>query len=223
MHATFMPKPLAGVQGSGMHTHFSLFEGDTNAFHDPGDEHGLSKVARGFIAGAAPPRPRDHRGHQPVGQLLQAARRRLRGAGLRVVGPQQPLGRRQRARRSRRARPTRPASSSGRPTRPATRTSPSPSCSPPGSRASRRATTSRAETVANLYELHRRGAPGRGHLGRCPARCPRRSTRWSAPSSSPRRSASTSSSGSSATSGPSGTTTRPRSRQFELDRYLPRL
>ena len=46
-----MPKPLAGVQGSGMHTHFSLFEGDTNAFHDPGDEYGLSKVARGFIAG----------------------------------------------------------------------------------------------------------------------------------------------------------------------------
>jgi glutamine synthetase len=51
VYATFMPKPLAGVQGSGMHTHFSLFEGDTNAFHDPGDEHGLSKIAKGFIAG----------------------------------------------------------------------------------------------------------------------------------------------------------------------------
>src|SRR5206468_297484 len=51
VHATFMPKPLSGVQGSGMHTHFSLFEGDTNAFHDPGDEFGLSKVAKGFIAG----------------------------------------------------------------------------------------------------------------------------------------------------------------------------
>jgi glutamine synthetase len=51
IHATFMPKPLAGVQGSGMHTHLSLFEGDTPAFHDPGDEYGLSKVARGFIAG----------------------------------------------------------------------------------------------------------------------------------------------------------------------------
>jgi glutamine synthetase len=46
-----MPKPLSGVQGSGMHTHFSLFEGDTNAFYDPGDERNLSKVARGFIAG----------------------------------------------------------------------------------------------------------------------------------------------------------------------------
>jgi glutamine synthetase len=51
VYATFMPKPAAGVQGSGMHTHFSLFEGEVNAFHDPGDEHGLSKVAKGFIAG----------------------------------------------------------------------------------------------------------------------------------------------------------------------------
>ncbi|MBA2280648.1 MAG: glutamine synthetase family protein [Actinomycetota bacterium] len=51
VHATFMPKPLREVQGSGMHTHFSLFEGDTNAFHDPGNEYGLSKVGRGFIAG----------------------------------------------------------------------------------------------------------------------------------------------------------------------------
>jgi glutamine synthetase len=51
LYATFMPKPLAGVQGSGMHTHMSLFEGDTNAFHDPGDPDGLSKVAKGFIAG----------------------------------------------------------------------------------------------------------------------------------------------------------------------------
>ncbi|MGH2719155.1 MAG: glutamine synthetase family protein [Actinomycetota bacterium] len=50
-HATFMPKPLGSVQGSGMHTHFSLFEGDTNAFHDAGAEHNLSAVARGFIAG----------------------------------------------------------------------------------------------------------------------------------------------------------------------------
>ena len=51
VYATFMPKPMAGVQGSGMHTHFSLFEGDVNAFHDPGDEHHLSKVGKAFIAG----------------------------------------------------------------------------------------------------------------------------------------------------------------------------
>ena len=49
--ASFMPKPLAGVQGSGMHTHLSLFEGDENAFHETGDPYGLSKVARSFIAG----------------------------------------------------------------------------------------------------------------------------------------------------------------------------
>lgn len=51
LHATFMPKPIPGIQGSGMHTHFSLFEGDVNAFADPSDEHGLSKTAKGFIAG----------------------------------------------------------------------------------------------------------------------------------------------------------------------------
>src|SRR2546430_1563990 len=50
-HATFMPKPFAAVQGSGMHTHFSLFEGDRNALLDPGDPPNLSAVARGFIAG----------------------------------------------------------------------------------------------------------------------------------------------------------------------------
>jgi glutamine synthetase len=49
--ATFMPKPLPGVQGSGMHTHMSLFDGDTNAFYDDSDEYNLSQVARRFIAG----------------------------------------------------------------------------------------------------------------------------------------------------------------------------
>ncbi|MGE0877089.1 MAG: glutamine synthetase family protein [Acidimicrobiia bacterium] len=51
LFASFMPKPLEGVQGSGMHTHMSLFEGDSNAFHDGGDTYNLSKVAKGFIAG----------------------------------------------------------------------------------------------------------------------------------------------------------------------------
>ena len=49
--ASFMPKPLAGVQGSGMHTHMSLFRGDTNAFVDLDRPDGLSAVAEGFIAG----------------------------------------------------------------------------------------------------------------------------------------------------------------------------
>ncbi len=51
VYATFMPKPIEGAFGSGMHTQVSLFEGDVNAFHDPGDEFGLSKVGRHFIAG----------------------------------------------------------------------------------------------------------------------------------------------------------------------------
>jgi glutamine synthetase len=51
IHASFMPKPLAGVQGSGMHTHLSLFEGDSNAFYDAEDPDGLSPVAKRFMAG----------------------------------------------------------------------------------------------------------------------------------------------------------------------------
>lgn len=51
VHATFMPKPFAELDGSAMHTHFSLFEGEMNAFHDPDDEISLSKVGRQFIAG----------------------------------------------------------------------------------------------------------------------------------------------------------------------------
>jgi glutamine synthetase len=51
VYATFMPKPLAGENGSGMHTHLSLFKGESNAFFDPNDANHLSAVAQGFIAG----------------------------------------------------------------------------------------------------------------------------------------------------------------------------
>ena len=51
IHATFMPKPFSEFAGSGMHTHLSLFEGDTNAFYDASDEYNLSKTAKHFIAG----------------------------------------------------------------------------------------------------------------------------------------------------------------------------
>jgi glutamine synthetase len=51
MHATFMPKPIQGQWGSGMHTHVSLFEGDRNAFYDPRDSVHLSKVGKSFVAG----------------------------------------------------------------------------------------------------------------------------------------------------------------------------
>jgi glutamine synthetase len=51
VHATFMPKPLEGLQGSGMHLHLSLFRGDGNAFFDGDDEYRLSPVAKSFMAG----------------------------------------------------------------------------------------------------------------------------------------------------------------------------
>src|SRR5579875_1230689 len=50
-HATFMPKPLFGKNGSGMHTHQSLFRGADNAFFDPDDQYFLSDVGKAFIAG----------------------------------------------------------------------------------------------------------------------------------------------------------------------------
>ena len=51
VYATFMPKPFSQYPGSGMHTHLSLFEGDTNAFYEPGAQYQLSKIGRQFIAG----------------------------------------------------------------------------------------------------------------------------------------------------------------------------
>jgi glutamine synthetase len=51
VYATFMPKPVFGINGSGMHVHQSLFKGDTNAFFDPHGKYYLSKVGLSFVAG----------------------------------------------------------------------------------------------------------------------------------------------------------------------------
>ncbi|WP_411965140.1 type I glutamate--ammonia ligase [Haloferax sp. YSMS24] len=51
LHATFMPKPIARINGSGMHTHISLFQDGENAFHDGDDEFDLSETAKQFTAG----------------------------------------------------------------------------------------------------------------------------------------------------------------------------
>jgi glutamine synthetase len=51
LHATFMPKPVFGINGSGMHVNMSFFKGSENAFFDPSDELQLSEKAYQFIAG----------------------------------------------------------------------------------------------------------------------------------------------------------------------------
>ena len=51
VYATFMPKPLFGQNGSGMHVHQSLFRGEENAFFDPDDRYHLSKIGQSYIAG----------------------------------------------------------------------------------------------------------------------------------------------------------------------------
>jgi glutamine synthetase len=51
VHASFMPKPFPEYPGSAMHTHFSLFEGETNAFHDPSEPNQMSATGQAFLAG----------------------------------------------------------------------------------------------------------------------------------------------------------------------------
>jgi len=51
IYATFMPKPVFGINGSGMHVHQSLFKGERNAFFDKGNQYHLSRIALCYIAG----------------------------------------------------------------------------------------------------------------------------------------------------------------------------
>ena len=80
MHATFMPKPLFNENGSGMHVHQSLSADGRNAFYDADDQYFLSDDGEGVHRRPAPPRARDRAAVRPVGELLQAAGARLRGA-----------------------------------------------------------------------------------------------------------------------------------------------
>ena len=132
VYASFMPKPFTEHPGSGMHTHVSLFEGDRNAFYEAGRRIPAVQDGPRVHRGAAPARARDHRGLQPVGELLQAAV----GGGERTAAP---AGRRRRTsaggtttvppwsgcRCTSRRRATPPGSSSARWTPRATRTWPS--------------------------------------------------------------------------------------------------
>ena len=97
VYASFMPKPFTEHPGSGMHTHLSLFEGDRNAFYEPGAEYQLSKVGRAFIAGLL------HHAAEitaVTNQWVNSYKRlwggdedagRRRGPGVRLLGAQQPL------------------------------------------------------------------------------------------------------------------------------------
>ena len=168
VHASFMPKPLAGVQGSGMHTHLSLFEGDTNAFYDDSDDpYGLSEVAKRFIAGLL----RHAREITAVtNQWVNSYKRLIVGYEApdpRVVGPQQPLGAGPGAGRSSAASTSRPGSSTGPRTRRATPTWPSPSSWPPGSTGIEEGYELPREAAANLFDHDARGAGRRGHPSRC--------------------------------------------------------
>jgi glutamine synthetase len=70
LHATFMPKPVFGIAGSGMHVNMSLFQGTQNVFVDESDPMGLSKVAYSFIAGLLEHAEWHHRRHESACELL---------------------------------------------------------------------------------------------------------------------------------------------------------
>ena len=83
--ASFMPKPLVGVQGSGMHTHLSLWRDDKNAFIGE-HTYGLSDLAAKFIAGSCATRPRSRRsptsGSTPTSVSSPASKPRSASSGL---------------------------------------------------------------------------------------------------------------------------------------------
>ena len=86
LYATFMPKPIANVNGSGMHVHQSLFKGATNAFFDADSTSHLSPLALSFVAGLMHHAPAITAITNQWVNLLQEAHCRLRGSCVHIVG-----------------------------------------------------------------------------------------------------------------------------------------
>ncbi len=89
--ATFMPKPLFQDNGSGMHTHQSLWKNGKNLFYERGGYADISKMCLYYIGGHPEACARAARLHRPQHEQLQAARARLRGADQPRVQSAQPL------------------------------------------------------------------------------------------------------------------------------------
>ena len=181
VYATFMPKPIAGAFGSGMHTHLSLFEGDVNAFHDPGDEYGLSKVAKHFIAGLL----------VHASEIVAITNQWVNSYKRLIPGYEAPVykcwARNNRSALVRVPLPKRGKNESTphRVPRARPRVQPVPRVlgdargRPEGHR---RGLRPPARGDRQHLRAHRRRTAGRGHQRRCRDRCATRSTRWSIPS-----------------------------------------
>ena len=172
-YATFMPKPLRDVNGSGMHLQLSLFRGEDNAFSDPDDALGLSSLARHFMAGLIEHAPETM---LVTNQWVNSYRRIVPGfeapthATWSTTNHADLLG----CRCTRRGTPARRASSTACRTRPATPTWRSPRCSPRASTASsalRRCHRHSTATCVTSTPTSWRSAPSR----RCRAHSARRS------------------------------------------------
>ena len=221
--ASFMPKPFAEHPGSGMHTHMSLFEGDSNAFYEAGAPYQLSKVGRQFIAGLL----RHGAEITAVTNQWVNSYKRLWGGGeapAHLPGATTTAPRWSGCRCTSRAR--------ARARRVEVRSLDA-ACNPylafalmllaPGSRASRRATSCppRPRTTSGRLTDAERRAMGIEPLPTSLYEAISRD--GGAASWSPTPWASTSSTSSCATSGPSGRTTAARSPRSSCERYLPRL
>ena len=91
VYATFMPKPVYGLNGSAMHTNMSIFMGERNAFYDYEDPDHLSHVGKQFLAGLLRYSPEIYACHQSICKLLQTLGPRLRGPSHVFLGPPEPV------------------------------------------------------------------------------------------------------------------------------------